>query len=227
VGRRRGGIVTPPASPVSGFTADQVAAAYATTRKLLIAAALDPKTLRGGAPAAFESLLFSQQRRDFLAGLNKTGLDKDGSPHSTRYWVFSFAPGSTALIGSVIKVHGTMSARASTYSGYKVVEVDVSYRFVYPVEPPGAPADWMRVVGAIYGPIYFSDFTRTGTSLQPWVHYFTDRAGGRCDVTDGYLHPDFANGPPDNPAASGPVINPYSTATAVPGATRCGLTTGT
>jgi hypothetical protein len=110
----------------------------------------------------------------------------------------------------------------------KVVEVDVNYRFVYPVEPPGAPADRMRVVGGMYGPIYFGDFTQRGTSLQPWVLYFTDRAGGRCDVTDGYVHPDFPSGPPDNSRVSGPAINPYSTATSVPGGgARCGNTTGT
>src|SRR5215470_6471979 len=68
------GIVTPKASSAGGFSAAQVAAAYAITRKLLLAAALDPKTLRGGAPTAFESLLFGSQRKDFLAGLNKTGL---------------------------------------------------------------------------------------------------------------------------------------------------------
>jgi len=206
------GIVTSHARPVGGFTAAQVAAAYATTRKLLIAAALDPKTLRGGAPTAFASLLIGQQRKDFLAGLNKTGLAKDGSPRSSRNWVVSFAPGSTVLIGPVIKVHGTMSVRATTYSGYKALEIQVNYRFVYPVEPPGAPADWMRVVDAIYGPVYFGDFAHTGTSLQPWVDYSDAPAGARCDMSDGYVHPEFPSGSPDSVRPSGAAVDPYSMA---------------
>jgi hypothetical protein len=206
------GIVTPKAWPAGGFSAAQVAAAYATTRKLLLAAALDPKTLRGGAPTAFESLLFGPQRKDFLAGLNKTGLAKDGSPRSTRSWVISFAPGSTAFVGSVIKVHGTMSARATTYSGYKTLEVEVNYRFVYPVEPPGVPAGWMRVVGEVWGPVYFGDFAQTGTSFLPLVGLSEDEAGGRCDVADGYVHPEFPSGPPDSTQASRQAADPYSMA---------------
>ena len=45
------------------FTAAQVAAAYQTTRKLLIAADLNRLTLLGGAPTAYAELLTSQQQR--------------------------------------------------------------------------------------------------------------------------------------------------------------------
>ena len=206
------GIVTSPARPVGGFTAAQVAAAYVTTRKLLIAAALDRKTLLGGPPAAFASLLFRQQRSHFLADLNKTGLAKDGSERTSRGWVIAFWPGSTALIGSVIRVHGTVSARPTTYSGYKVLEVYVNYRFVYPVEPPGAPADWMRVVAAFYGPIYFGDFAQTGSSFEPWVALSNTEAGDRCDLADGYVHPEFPKISRDNTQPSGPAVDPYSMA---------------
>jgi hypothetical protein len=146
------GIIVPEAAPVGPYTRTQVAAAYATTRKLLIAQNLDPATLRGGSPDAFAALLTSKQRKEFLAGLNKTGRGKDGSPLSTRGWVTSFAPGTTTLMGSVIRVHGTMSARKATNShGDKYLAIDVDYRFVYPVEPPGAPVNWMRVVGELTG----------------------------------------------------------------------------
>lgn len=205
------GIVPPAARPIGGFTAAQAASAYATTRKLLIATALDRKTLLGGAPTAFARLLFGQERKDFLAGLNKTGTARDGAPRSTRSWVISFAPGSTALIGSVIKVHGTMSARATTYSGFKALAVKVNYRFVYPVEPPGVPADWMRVVGSVSGTVYFGDFARSGASFVPWVLFDNSEAGDRCGDKDGYGRPDF----PDHRSGtrpSGPAVDPYSMA---------------
>jgi hypothetical protein len=47
------GIVLPAAKPIGGFTRDQVKFAYQRTRKLLVAANLDPTTLLGGAPTAF------------------------------------------------------------------------------------------------------------------------------------------------------------------------------
>src|SRR5215831_14993088 len=127
------GIVPPPARPVGGFTAAQVAEAYATTRKLLIAANLDRQTLLGGPPAAFAKLLTARQRAQFLGGLNKKGVNKGGYPVSTRKWVASFAPGSAELIGNVIKVHGTMSARAVRQSGTVVLAIEVNYIFGYAI----------------------------------------------------------------------------------------------
>ena len=126
------GIVIPAAHPVGGYTAAQVADAYQTTGKLLIAAALDRQTLLGGAPTAFADLLTRQQRTQFLAGLNKTGVDKQGNKLSTRAMVTSFAPGTTQLIGSVIKVSGTMSVRAAVDQRQKVLAVDVACEHAVP-----------------------------------------------------------------------------------------------
>src|SRR5215472_16507105 len=136
------GIVPPPARPVGGFSAAQVAAAYATTRKLLIAANLDRQTLLGGPPTAFAKLLTARQRAEFLDGLNKKGVHKGGYPVSTRKWVASFAPGSAKLVGNVIKVHGAMSARSIRESGMVVLAIEVNYIFGYAIEPPHHPADW-------------------------------------------------------------------------------------
>jgi hypothetical protein len=41
-------------------------------------------------------------------------------------------------------------------------------------------------------------------------------AGVMCSTDDGYVHPDFPNGPPSSIAPSGPPVNPYSTATPTP-----------
>jgi hypothetical protein len=207
------GIVIPAPHAVGGYTAAQVAAAYQSTRKLLIAAALDRPTLAGGTPAAFAALLTRQQRTQFVAGLNRVGVDKHGDELSTRTLVTSFGPGSTRFIGPVIKVYGTMSARATVDQGRKVLAVEVNYRFVYPVEPPGAPADWMRVVGEISGPVEFGDWARASSPFQPWVLFSNAAAGDRCDSDDGYVHPDYPNSAPDKVRASGPAVDPYSMAT--------------
>ena len=155
------GITIRAAAPHGPFTASEVAAAYATTRKLLTAQDLDHQTLAGGAPTAFADVLIAQQRTQFVAGLDKIGLSKQGYSLSTRGWVASFAPGTTTFIGSVIKVNGTMSARSAVDKGSTVLDIDVDYRFVYPVQPPHAPADWMRVVGQVSGYISSSIPSRT------------------------------------------------------------------
>ncbi|MGH3169934.1 MAG: hypothetical protein ACRDN0_29140 [Trebonia sp.] len=104
------GITIPAAKAVGPYSASQVAAAYQTAKKLLIAANMNQQTPAGGTPTAFADLLETkQQRTQFLDGLGAKCLAKNQRPNSTRIMVVSFAPGSTQFIGSVIKVHGTMS----------------------------------------------------------------------------------------------------------------------
>jgi hypothetical protein len=215
------GIVGPAARPAGGFTAAQVAAAYAATRKLLIAAGLDRQTLLGGPPAAFARLLVAAQRATFLAGLDKRGLAKDGSPLSTRTWVTSFAPGSAALVGTVIKVHGTMSARAVTESGAAVLTVDVSYLFAYAVEPPHDPAGWTRVVSHLNGSVDFAWWDDPGGPLEPWDRTVVETTGLRCGTGNGYIYPVYPGGRSAALAASGPVINLYPAAAPAPGGAAC------
>lgn len=222
------GIVTPTAGPVGGYTAAQVKYAYRITRELLIAGNLDRRTLLGGAPTAFADLLTSDQRKQFLGGLDKTGLDKQGEPVSTREWVTSFAPGGTQLIGDVIKVHGTMRARAAKDSGgYKVLNVDVDYIFVYPIEPPHQATRWMRVVVQASGAVLFGNWAQAATSFEPWVQYIGSSAGVLCGTTDGYIHPDYpgtaARGA--GPSPSGTAVDPY--AMGASGSSGCHPSTGT
>ena len=222
------GIVPPPARQVGGFTAAQVAAAYATTRKLLIAGNLDRQTLLGGPPTAFAKLLTAEQRATFLASLNKIGLDKAGSRLSTRLWVASFAPGSAELIGNVVKVHGTMSARAVRESGTVVLAIVVNYIFAYAIEPPHQPADWMRLLDHQYGSIDFAPWDDPGGALEPWDRTIIGHPGIQCGTTDGYIHPDYPSDRSVDARESGTAIHPYSTATSVPGGGGvCGRTTGT
>jgi hypothetical protein len=221
------GIVIPSAAPAGSFTATQVMAAYETTKALLIAANLNEQTLLGGAPTAFADLLSKLQRGQFLAGLNTTGVNSGGYPLSTRKWVTSFAPGSAELIGNVIKVHGVMSARTATASGTTVLAVDVNYLFAYPVEPPGDPGDWMRIVDHQYGSMQFAQWDDPGGPLEPWDQTIIGNAGAKCGTDDGYLHPDYpSQRSVPGPRQSGPIIDPYSPPTTGAGAV-CGRTSGT
>jgi hypothetical protein len=209
------GITIPAARPHGPYTSGQVAAAYAQTRTILIAANLDPATLHGGKPNALANLLISQQRKDFLGGLNKIGLDSHGYPVSTRTWVTSFAPG-TSFLTNVVKTRGTLSARISTLSGVRALSVEVNYIFVYAVKSSRDASDWLRVVEHIYGTIDFAAWDDPGGRLEPWFNLTGSIAGVMCSTDDGYVHPDFPNGPPSSIAPSGPPVNPYSTATPTP-----------
>jgi hypothetical protein len=166
--------------------------------------------------------------RQFLAGLNKKGTNKGGYPLSTRKWVASFAPGSTEFIGNVIKVHGTMSAGTAPEAGGVVLAVTVDYLFAYAVEPPGRPADWMRVIDHQYGSIDFAPWDDPGGPLEPADQTIIGNAGITCGTDDGYIHPAYPSQRSPGAAQSGPAVNPYSSATSVPGGGAvCGRTSGT
>lgn len=223
------GIVLPAARPIGRFTAAQVKSAYQTTRKMLIAADLDKQTQLGGAPTAFADLLTNSDRTWFLDGLNLKGTDKSGAPLSTRTYVVSFAPGSTQLIGSVIKVHGTMHAQAATDHGSPVLVVHVDYLFTYAAEPPYHPEDWMRLVSDAAWIVSFGDWQGAATPFEP--SFSTDGGGGvagnSCGNKDGFVHPDWPSKREAEPSASasGTPVNPY--ALAQPRSATCQNTTGT
>ncbi len=223
------GIAVPAARAQDRYSAAQVRSAMETTRKLLIAGNLNWPTLRGGRPTAYADLLTGQQRATFLAGLRTKALNKDGTQKNTRTWVTSFAPGSTQFVTTVIKVHGTMSARAASESGTPVLRVRFDYLFVFAIEPPGDPADWMRVVQQQYGSVDFAHWDKPDGPLQPWINDTgVGTAGVQCSARDGYLHPDFPQGSSSGVPASGAPQNPYTTATPTTGpAESCQTVTGT
>jgi hypothetical protein len=222
------GIVVPAAHAVGSYPAAEVQAAYAETRKLLIASNLDPQTLRGGSPDALASLLTAQQRTFFVSELNRAGANKQGYPLSTRAWVTSFAPGTTQFIGGTIKVNGTMSAAVARDNGRDVLRIHTDYLFAYAVEPPHDPVDWMRIVDRNYSNVDFATWDDPGGQLEPWLSLWNGggTAGARCGINDGFVHPAFPSGPPDKVQPSGAPINPYSQ-TAKPKIKGCFVTTGT
>jgi hypothetical protein len=223
------GIRLPAARPVGEYSVAQVESAYQLTRKLLIAANLDKRTLLGGSPAVFASLLTSQQRARFLTGLDKRGLDKTGYPRSTRTMVMSFAPAGAQLVGSVIKVHGTMRARAATdKGGYPVLDIDVDYLFVYPIDPPHRPTAWMRVINEVSWTVSFGNWAGAASPFEPWVTGtgIGGISGALCGTTDGYQHPDYPDtGARPSVSPTGTPVDPYQMGRPAP--PGCHATTGT
>jgi hypothetical protein len=222
------GIVVPAAHRAGRFSAAQVAAAYRTTRRMLIAAHLNGRTLRGGSPDAFANLLIPQQRSFFVGHLDKIGTSQRGAERNTRNWLTSFAPGSTQFDGKVIKVHGTMRAALGHNGAFRVLKVHADYLFVYAVERPGQPATLMRIVVRDVVDVDFAEYTDPGGPLQPWwTTHGGGAAGARCDVHDGFVHPQFPNATPDKVRPSGPPVNPYDQSRPPPATGNCQATTGT
>lgn len=222
------GIAAPIAAPIGPYTKEQVRHAYETTRKLLIAANLDKQTLLGGAPTAFADLLTSQQRATFLSGLAKGGLDKRGYPLSTRTMVMSFPPGAAQLIGSVIKVHGSMYAKAvRNNNGTDELDVHLDYLFVYPIEPPHQRGNWMRVVAEDQWKVQFANWQGSATTFEPWVDSGGSISGVDCGTPDGYQHPAYPVQVSTQPTASptGTAVDPYVMGR--PESGLCQPTTGT
>ena len=227
------GIAAPTAEPIGPYTKAQVEYAYKTTRAMLAAAELDKQTLLGGAPTAFADLLTGAQKAWFLNGLDKKGVDKQGDALSSRTLVMSFAPGSTQLIGSVIKVNGTMHAKAvKDSSGDYDFNVDVDYIFVYPIEPPHQPDDWMRIVNEVVWTVSFSNWQGAASTFAPWIDAVSGvgRVSGIvCGTGDGFWHPAYPVAASVSASASasptGSPVNPYVSGQSYQG--PCQALTGT
>jgi hypothetical protein len=221
------GIAIPPVHAVGTYSAAQVAAAYQATKRLLIAANLNPPTLRGGSTSAYAGLLVAQQRASFVDGLGKTGFNPDGSQRSTRTWITSFAPGSTQFVGSVIKVHGAMRARTAANGNSTVLRIHADYLFVYPVERPGQPLTLTRIVVRYVVNYDFATYDDPGGPLEPWLRT-VERfdAGAQCREVDGFVHPYFPGGIRKGTPTGSPT-NPYDQSTLPSQVAGCHATTGT
>ncbi len=222
------GIVIPAAHPAGSYSAAQVAAAYRRTKKMLIAADLNKTTLRGGSPDAFANMLIAQQRTSFIHHLDETGHTVNGFQKSSRTWVASFAPHTTQFVGTVIKVHGTMHAVTGREGTFHVLRVHTDYIFAYAVDQPGRPSTLTRIVLRDVVDVDFGAYTDPGGPLEPfWRPEGGGASGARCDVQDGFIHPQFPDGSPDKVKPTGKRIHPYDQSTPPPKTGKCLATTGT
>jgi hypothetical protein len=109
-----------------------------------------------------------------------------------------------------------------------VLRIKLDYLFVYAVERPGNPADWLRVVQQRYGYVDFAQWDDPGGPLEPWYSVTGETSGVLCGERDGYIHPDYPLGPPPSVPPSGAPVDPYSLATpSAVAANSCHRTTGT
>jgi hypothetical protein len=223
------GILIPAAHPVGGYSAIQVRAAYRVVRRFLIAAHLNRTVLAGGSPTAFARLLIPEQRSWFDRNLDKQGIDRHGYARSSRTWLTSFAPGTTDLIGAVIKVHGRMTAVAQGSGTSRVLSVRADYVFVYPVQQAGGDASTRtRIVARTVLTVQFATWNDPGGPLEPWVSdVLGGPAGGMCGINDGFVHPAFPGGPQSPVQPSGAPINPYDQSSPPSTHRGCQSTTGT
>ncbi len=121
------------------FSATDIDNALTTARQILIEANLNPRTLRGGGPPmAVEDWLESADRDRMERTFGKPAVGGDPTDFVTR-----FDPSQTELVGSVVKVKGTMTYRVLAPTRLAVY---ATYLFVYPVRPVNTTAPARRVV---------------------------------------------------------------------------------
>jgi len=121
------GIVPPPPKPVNGFSVEQVAAATALVRDVLVASRLDPRLIVDHDPAAFLDKLAPDARRQLdplFTGGNEPEVQS----------LVSLIAKDNSLLPVEPKVEGTMTVSAGE-AGELVVHTN--YVFVYAFAPPG------------------------------------------------------------------------------------------
>ncbi|MFI9200863.1 hypothetical protein [Streptomyces sp. NPDC053048] len=203
------GIVLPEAAAVGGASKEQVASALKLTKDFLVAANLDPATLRGERPAAALELLDPQQEEMITkvnAGLRKPDRENDPLALFSR-----FDPNEVRVVGDVVKTRGRMTF-AEGKDG--VVTIHADYTFVYPLTKKEngsrqvARTIVRRVVDTeILDPARFS--VTPGKLVI--ARHMMDIGNTTCDVHDGFIHPGFPRlaGHGEEEGESGPSVDPY------------------
>ncbi|MGP3687916.1 hypothetical protein ACTVZO_25050 [Streptomyces sp. IBSNAI002] len=202
------GIELPAAEAVGGMTGEQVAEALEKAKQFLIAANLDPATLRGERPKAALGLLDPKdgETAELLdRSLAKPGRDQDPLNLFTRY-----DPAELALVGGVVKVRGRMWVEPGEQPGQARVLAD--YTFVYPLVKAAAGSDQVERT-IVRREITFSIADRRKWESTPgrlWLErYRVDLANSACEVYDGYVHPAFDADPVTGVTPSGTPQDPY------------------
>ncbi len=199
------------------FSAQQVHTALDTAKKLLVAANLDPATLRGEYPAAYVKLLNPLHRAEFEQALKNPRGGTDPTA-----WVTRFNPAKSQLHGKIVKVQGEI-----TYQAVKTTQLRVhaDVMFVYPVRTDtGQGAALTRVVARRIVDLYFylgRDLPLTVASLGPMRSSF---AGAACQGVDGYIEPVLSS---TDGGAGGDARDPYDQSAQPDQQQGCGRVRGT
>lgn len=118
------GIAPPTAAAVGGYSAAQVAAAYAQVRQILIAGHLDPRVLYNHDLSAYLALYAPATQADLRKYFADPGNPSGGGEVTLVAKGFQLLP-------VPIKVNGTMSATA----GAQGITVHTNYVFAFPFDP--------------------------------------------------------------------------------------------
>ncbi|MEV6730210.1 MULTISPECIES: hypothetical protein [unclassified Streptomyces] len=202
------GIEVPVAEAVGGMSKEQVADALEKAKQFLVAANLDPATLRGERPAAALALLDPKLEEQLgrLEG-SLTAPTKENDP----LHLFSrVKPAELKPAGDVVKVRGRMWVEPGKEAGQTNVLAD--YTFVYPFvkAKPGAEQVERTVVRREITFSIADPRKWQATAGKIWLEKFNvDLANSACNVYDGFLHPVFDEDTPTGPAPSGTPVDPY------------------
>ncbi|MFD5948615.1 hypothetical protein ACFWAZ_20445 [Streptomyces collinus] len=200
------GIVLPRAKAVGAVSEDRVEEALKLTKKLLVGANLDPKTVRGARPTAALSVLDPKQPQ-LLDDLD-TGLRSPSDKHDPVTLFSRFDPDGVRPAGDVIKTRGRMTFKKGTQGG---VAVRADYTFVYPVVRADGPTEVARTIVRRVLDVELADPGRyevtPGRLLL--MNYDQEIGNSSCFVDDGYLHPEFPSSKSAGPDPSGPATDPY------------------
>jgi hypothetical protein len=200
------GIVPPKAKAIGGLPKERVELALQLTKKLLVGANLDPKTLRGEHPEAAFAVLDPKQPElvdDFNRSLRTPTEDDDPLRLFTR-----FDPADVRLAGEVIKTRGRMTFEKGDQGG---VAVHADYTFVYPLVRADGRTEVARTIVRRAVDVELVDparYVATPGRLNV-LRYDRDVGNTACEIHDGFLHPEFPTDSPTGDPATGPLIDPY------------------
>ncbi|MFI7354542.1 hypothetical protein ACIBTP_11415 [Streptomyces avidinii] len=206
------GIEVPEATAMGGMSKETVADALQKTRQFLVAANLDPATLRGERPAGALALL--DPRQPEIPQLLEQYLTRP-TEQDTPVTVFTrFDPAEVKPVGDVVKVRGSMRVEKGEPGEVLVV---TDYTFVHPLTKGGTSVQRTivrrQITLALLDPVRW-ETTRGRLQLR---EYQADWSNVECEAGDGFLHPQFPLDAATGPAATGPAVDPYDRGSGVRG----------
>ncbi|MEU6311275.1 hypothetical protein [Streptomyces sp. NPDC047014] len=216
------GIELPAAAPVAGMSAEQVGDALQKARQYLVAANLDPATLRGERPAAAIALLDPRQP-DLMKDVDRH-LSTPTAQDTPVTFFTRFDPARVRPVGGIVKVRGSMRAEPGE-AGELLVVAD--YTFVHPVTRAQGGSDVQRTIVRRQVTLAVLDPARWDTTpgrLQLRAHH-SEWSNVECETADGFLHPQFPADAAAGPQQTGPAVDPYDRSRDISGAKGCGTAT--
>ncbi|MFI6930027.1 hypothetical protein [Streptomyces sp. NPDC050287] len=200
------GIVPPKATALGGLSKDRVELALQQTKKLLVHANLDKKTLRGEHPGAALAVLDPKQPQ-LLDDLDRS-LRAPGKKDDPLRMFSRFDPADVELVGDVVKTRGRMTFEKGDQGG---VAVHADYTFVYPLVRTDGSVEVTRTIVRRVLDVELLDPARYRTTPGRLnvLRYDINSGNSACGVYDGYLHPRFDTSDRTGEPATGPTTDPY------------------